>query len=317
MDGIRGVIGFVKAVSTGSFAGAAKLLGVTPVAVSKNVQRLEQQLGVRLLHRSTRKLSLTDEGRVFYERCTGPLQELESAQSAVKDRSRLAAGVVRVTSLSPFGRNYVLPLLPEFSSRYPQIEVDLQMDDALSDMIGQRFDVGIRAGEMRDGSMVARRVAPLPFVVCAAPSYLAMRGEPATPADLARHNCLRFRGPSGAPAVDWRLGAQRTPVSPAVKGNFVAGDMSTLVMAAAHGQGLALVPVPLTLPLMRSGALRPVLLRWVSQGVHVFIHYPNRRNLPARVRAFVEFMIEQLGRNPDLQTDPQVLLAPFTSSPHG
>ena len=112
MEGIRGVIGFVKTVAAGSFAAAAKELGVTPVAVSKNVQRLEQQLGVRLLQRSTRKLSLTDEGRLFYERCTGPLQELEGAQSAVRDTSRTPAGVLRVTSVSPFGRTYVLPLCP-------------------------------------------------------------------------------------------------------------------------------------------------------------------------------------------------------------
>src|SRR5471030_3047126 len=124
VESIRGVIGFVKTVAAGSFAGAAKDLGVTPVAVSKNVQRLEQQLGVRLLQRSTRMLRLTDEGRLFYERCTGPLQELESAHSAVKDKGRAHAGVLRVTSLSPFGRNFVVPLLPAFSRRYPGIRVE-------------------------------------------------------------------------------------------------------------------------------------------------------------------------------------------------
>ncbi len=116
VESIRGVVGFVRTVAAGSFAGAAKALGVTPVAVSKNVQRLERELGVRLLQRSTRKLSLTPEGRIFYERCTGPLHELESAQTAVREKSSSAAGALRVTSLTPFGRTYVLPLLPRSSA---------------------------------------------------------------------------------------------------------------------------------------------------------------------------------------------------------
>src|SRR5204863_10045344 len=126
---------FVKTVEAGSFARAAKALGVSSVAVSKNVQRLERQLGARLLHRSTRKLRLTDEGRLFYERCMGPLKDLESAQSAVRDKGRAPAGRLRVTSVSPFGRAYVLPLLPEFNRKFPGIEVDLNLDDAISDMI--------------------------------------------------------------------------------------------------------------------------------------------------------------------------------------
>jgi DNA-binding transcriptional LysR family regulator len=125
IESIRGVIGFVQTVAAGSFAGAAKELGVSPVAVSKNVQRLERRLGVRLLQRSTRKLGLTEEGRLFYERCTGPLRELEGAQAAVKEKGRSPAGRLRVTSISPFGRTYVLPLLPAFSRRYPEIEVEL------------------------------------------------------------------------------------------------------------------------------------------------------------------------------------------------
>jgi DNA-binding transcriptional LysR family regulator len=311
VDSIRGVVGFVKTVAAGSFAGAARELGVTPVAVSKNVQRLEQQLGVRLLRRSTRKLSLTDEGRLFYERCTGPLHELESAHAAAKERGAAPSGVLRVTSISPFGRNYVVPLLAEFSRRYPAIRVEMNLDDSIADMVSEGFDVGIRAGEMRDGTLVARHIAALPFVVCAAPAYLARAGVPLTPADLARHNCLRLRDRGTGPGFNWRLGSQREPVSPPVDGNFVANDMTTLVMAALHGHGLVNAPLPLVLPLLRAGALVPVLTDWVASGVQLFIHYPNRRNLPARVRSFVEFLLEQLRSNTDLSADPQVLLAPF------
>ena len=313
LESIRGVVGFVRTVAAGSFAGAAKALGVSPVAVSKNVQRLERQLGVRLLQRSTRKLSLTEEGRLFYARCTGPLLELENAQSAVREKGGSSSGTLRVTSLSPFGRTYVLPLLPAFSGLYPRIEVELHLDDGISDMIAEGYDVGIRAGEMRDGSMVAREIAPLHFVVCGAPAYFAAHGVPAVPADLAKHNCLRLRGRAARPdrALNWMLGPKRAPVMPPVRGNFVSNDITTLVTAATHGQGLVFAPLPLVLPLFRAGSLAPVLPEWISQPAHIFIHYPNRKQLPMRVRSFVNFLLERLRRNPDLGSDARALVGPF------
>jgi len=314
VKGISGAVGFVRTVEAGSFAGAAKKLGITPVAVSKNVQRLEQRLGVRLLRRSTRKLSLTEEGRLYYERCVGPLRELESAESAITEKGRSPTGTIRVTSLSPFGRTYVLPLIPAFSRLYPGIELELRLDDAVSDMIAGGYDVGIRAGEARDGSMVMREVAPLNFVVCGAPSYFAERGIPLTVADLSKHNCLRLRGRGPAThSLEWRLGPTGPADSPSIKGNFLAHDITTLVTAAVHGQGLVFAPLPLVLPLFRTGELRPVLPDCVSQPARIFIHYPSRKHLPARVKAFVKFMLEHLRSNPDLTSDPQALLAPFVS----
>ena len=314
VESIRGVVGFVRTVAAGSFAGAAKALGVTPVAVSKNVQRLERQLGVRLLQRSTRKLSLTEEGRLFYARCTGPLQELENAQSAVREKGGSSSGTLRITSISPFGRTYVLPLLPAFSRLYPRIEVELHLDDNISDMIAEGYDVGIRVGEIRDGSTVVREIAPLHFVVCGAPSYLAEHGIPTSPADLAKHNCLRLRARTARPdrAFNWMLGPKRTPVNPPVHGNFISSDVTTLVTAAVHGQGLVFAPLPLVLPLFRDGTLAPVLPQWISQPAHIFIHYPNRRQLPMRVRSFVNFMLEHLRKNPDLGSDAQALVKPFS-----
>ena len=291
MKSIRGVVGFVRAVEAGSFAGAAKKLGITPVAVSKNVQRLERQLGVRLLQRSTRKLSLTEEGRAYYERCTGPLRELESAQSAISERGRSPTGTLKVTCLSPFGRTYVLPLFPSFSRLYPGIELELHLDDAVSDMIAGGYDVGIRAGEARDGTMVMREVAPLHFVVCGAPSYLGRAWR-----------SLDARGPDEAqlpaaarprPAVPIRraggLDRKRRASLHAVGGNFSANDITTLVTAAVHGQGLVFAPLPLVLPLFRAGALRPVLAGLhVSQPARIFIHYVSRKHLPARVQSVRE-----------------------------
>ena len=316
MKSFSGVVGFVRTVEAGSFAGAAKKLRVTPVAVSKNVQRLERQLGVRLLHRSTRKLSLTEEGRAYYERCTGPLRELESAQSAIAEKGRSPTGTLKVTCLSPFGRNYVLPLIPAFSWRYPGIELELHLDDAVSDMIAGGYDIGIRAGRPRDGSMVIREVAPLHFVVCGAPSYLAERGLPVMAADLSKHNCLRFRGRGAAShPLHWRLGPKVSTARPSISGNLFANDVTALVTLAAHGHGLIFAPLPAVLPLFRTGALRPVLPQCISLAAHIFIHYASRKHLPARVKAFVNFMLEHLRGNPDLTSDPQSLLAPFFSVP--
>ena len=314
MKGISGTVGFVRTVEAGSFAGAARKLGITPVAVSKNVLRLEQRLGVRLLQRSTRKLSLTEEGRLYYERCVGPLRELESAESAISEKGKSPSGTVRVTCLSPFGRAYVLPLIPAFSRLYPGIELDLRFDDAVSDMIAGGYDVGIRAGEVRDGSMVMREVAPLNFVICGAPSYFAERGIPLTVADLSKHNCLRLRGRGPVThSAGWRLGPKGLVDSASIKGNLIARDITTLVTAAVHGQGLVYAPLPLVLPLFRSGQLRPVLPECVSQPARIFIHYLSRKHLPVRVKAFVNFMLEHLRSNPDLTSDPQALLAPFVN----
>jgi DNA-binding transcriptional LysR family regulator len=313
---IRGVIGFVRAVEAGSFAGAAKKLGVTPVAVSKNVQRLEREFGVRLLQRSTRKLSLTQEGRAYYERCTGPLRALENAQTAITEKGKTPTGALRVTCLSPFGRTYVLPLVPRFSRLYPGIELELHLDDSISDMISGGYDVGIRAGEAGDGTMVVRDVAPLHFVVCGAPSYLAERGIPLSVTELSKHNCLRLRGLGASQAMPWRLGPQKkSSPSPSISGNFLANDLPALVTAAVHGQGLVFAPLPFVLPLFRTGMLRPVLPECLSQPARILIHYVSRRNLATRVKAFVNFMLLHLRRNPDLASDPRTLLAPFVNLP--
>ena len=309
MDSIRGVQGFVKTVEAGSFAAAAKLLGVTPVAVSKNVDRLERVLGVRLLQRSTRKLGLTPEGRLFYDRCQGPLRALHEAHAAARDVASVAAGVVRVTSVSPFGRSYVMPLLPEFSRRYPRVSVEIDLDDAVSDMIGERYDIGIRVGALRDGTMVVRQIAPLHFLVFASPAYLAARGTPREPADLAHHNCLRMRSRATGMAMNWSLGRDSAAVAPPVQGNLVSNDLSALVTAALHGQGLVLAPLPLVLPLVRAGALVPVMSDWPTVGADVFIHYPSRKNLPARVRVLVNFLLEGLRHNPDLHGKLETLIA--------
>jgi DNA-binding transcriptional LysR family regulator len=192
MKSLKGIGSFVAVASAGSFAAAAKLQGVSAVAVSKNVATLERQLGVRLFQRTTRKLSLTLEGRTFYSQCLGPLRELEAAQAVVQQSGKALSGLVRVTSAAPFASGFILPLLPAFHAVNPKVQIQLHLDDSVSDMVAQGYDVGIRVGRLKDSSLVARPIAPLPFVVCGSPGYLKSRAYPQTLADLSEHNCLRL-----------------------------------------------------------------------------------------------------------------------------
>ena len=308
---IRGVLSFVQTASAGSFAAAARNLAISAVAVSKNVSRLERELGVRLLARSTRKLALTEEGRLFYARCLGPLRELEGARAAVSERTHSASGTLRVTSITPFALSYVLPLIPAFTSRYPKIEIELHLDDSVSDMIAQGYDVGIRVGRAPADGVVVRPIAELRFLVCGSPAYLARHLPPQTPLDLLSHNCLRLRHRANGRMLAWTLTLKGEQVTPPVHGDFIANDLVALITAATHGQGLVYAPLPRILPLLRSGELKLVLSDWLSPGIAIFLHYPSRKGLPARVKAFVEFMLERWRRHPDLQSAPHTLLKPF------
>ena len=316
MSSLLGITHFVRTVKAGSFAGAAREFNISAVAVSKNVASLERALGVRLLNRSTRALSLTEEGRAFHERCAEPLQALEEATASAKSSGQSPSGLIRVTSLSPFGRGYVIPLLPKLARLYPQIEIDLRLNDSVVDMAAEGFDIGIRAGLIKSPNVIAREICNLHFVVCGAPSYFAQRGAPKEVADLARHNCLRLAiGPGSSKADDamlnWRVGPSREWLDPTARGSLIANDFNSLELAAINGVGLFNAPLPLVMPHFRSGLLRPVLPQCRSSGLSIYLYYRSRRNQPKRVQVFVDFLLEHLRAIPDLVDDPNLLCAPF------
>lgn len=192
MSSLLGITHFVRTVQAGSFAGAARTLGVSEVAVSKNVATLERTLGVRLLNRSTRSLSVTEEGRVFHERCAEPLRALLDASASAKRSADASGGLIRITSLTPFGHGYVIPLLSKFARLYPNVEIDMRLNDSVVDMVADGFDIGIRAGRIESPAVIAREICALHFVVCGAPAYFSQQGVPVHAEDLARHNCLRL-----------------------------------------------------------------------------------------------------------------------------
>ncbi len=320
MSSLLGVTHFLRTVRAGSFAGAARELNISAVAVSKNVAALERELGIRLLNRSTRALSLTEEGRVFFERCDKPFQTIEQALTGAKQASDSPTGLLRVSCLSPIGRGMVIPLLQKFCALHPHVQIDLRLDDHVVDMVAEGVDVGIRVGNIDDPAIVARRVSDLPFVICGSPAYFAQHGVPKTINDLSRHNCLRLGNPSAKSAestkastagMNWRLGAKREAVAPPVNGGLIASDFNALEQAALSGIGLFHAPLPLVMPHFRSGLLRPVLPEALSNVLSLYIHYRSRRNQPARMKIFVDYMLEQLREHPDLATKPETLCAPF------
>ena len=311
MHSLRGILNFTRVAELGSFAAAGRELGVSAVAVSQNVSRLEASLGVRLLARSTRALALTPEGEAFLEQCREPLAALDAACQGAHDDARLASGLVRASLVSPVAFLYLVPLLPVFFERYPHIRLELELSEDCMPLIARRFDVGIRVGALQDAAFVARPLGPLRLPLCASPDYLARRGVPASLDALSTASqsllALHISGqPQPTPLIlqTRRDGARTLQMVPTAGQCLLAcNDYRSLLQACIGGLGIAQLPQPLALDALRSGALRCVLPSHAPEGLQLFIHFPSRKQLPARVRAFVDFCIEQLGGHEDLSVD--------------
>ena len=317
MHSLRGILNFTRAAELGSFAAAARELGVSAVAVSQNISRLEAGLGVRLLARSTRALSLTPEGEAFLEQCRTPLAALDAACQAARDDAHQAGGLVRASLVSPVAFLYVVPLLPRFFERHPHIRLELELSEDSSPLIAKRFDVGIRVGAMQDADFVARALGPLRLPLCASPAYLAKHGVPTSPEALqsAAHALLALQIAGQVQPIPFivqarRDGARALQMLPtAGQCRLACNDYRSLLQACVDGLGIAQLPQPLALAALRAGTLRCLLPVHAPEGWQLFIHYPSRKQLPARVRAFVDFCIAELGGHADLSVD----LSPFAA----
>ena len=307
MQTLRGILNFTRAAELGSFAAAARDLDISAVAVSQNISRLEKNLGVRLFARSTRALELTSEGQAFLEQCKGPLAQLAVACKDISSDVLHASGKLRATVVSPLATLYLIPLLPQFFARYPDIELELDLSEDSKSLINKRFDVGIRVGTLNDAAFVARPLGPLRLLMCAAPSYLAAHGIPASIDDLNAHKMLRLQPaeqeqPTPFFVQTYTDGARSLQLLQ-LPGRFTCNDFRSLLQACVDGVGIAQLPLPLALPALRSGLLKTVLPASVPEGWQLFLHYPSRKQLPARVRVFVDFCVEHLGGHPDLSAD--------------
>ncbi len=283
---------FVRIVAEGSFSSAARSLGLTPSAVSKQLSRLEDHLGVRLFNRTTRKLGLTEEGAAFHERAAHILAELAEAEAAVSALHTEPKGTLRLNLPSAFGARHVAPHLPDYFSRYPQVRIEMSLNDRFVDMIEEGFDLTIRVGDLPDSSLIARRLAGNRRVICAAPSYFASHPAPRVPSDLSGHNCLVYT--YRRPRNDWPFrGPDGREETIEVSGNLETDNSESLLLVARGGLGVALLPLWMAGEDLAAGRLLEALQDYQTPDHPIHAIYPPGRHLSAKVRSFVDFLAER------------------------
>lgn len=305
MDMFAGLKAFLTVVDEGGFAPAARKAGVATSSLTRQVDALEERLSTILLNRSTRSVTLTPAGEDYYPRAVRIMADLEEANLSVAEREGAPRGLLRVSLPVAFARLHVSPILPDFLRACPQVELELVMTDQLVNLVEDRIDVAIRLGSLESSSLIARRLAPHRRLLCASPDYLASRGEPACPADLARHNCFSFSYGSGDRTWRFSRGGKEEQVR--VRGTLRANHSETLREVALAGLGLLLMPTWLVGQDVEEGRLRVVLPAWeahlgrtgpaVTEG-GIYAVYLGDRRTSAKLRAFIDFLEARFGSPP-------------------
>ncbi|EON19729.1 LysR family transcriptional regulator [Cupriavidus sp. GA3-3] len=298
MDRIGDIGLFLRVLDLGSISAAARSLDLSVAVASQRLQRLERELGVRLLHRTTRRLHATPEGVVLAEQGRALVDDLEALGTSLRQAGTGVSGTLRVTTSSSFGRLYISPLLPEFLALHPGLTLSVNLTDNVLDLVSAGFDLAIRIGALDDSTLVARRLANNRRLLCAAPDYLRRRGTPRTPQDLARHDCLVLVGSQGRQDV-WRLGdGAGGEIAVRVRGRIEANTGELLSDAALAGFGIALHSTWHVCADLRAGRLVQVLPDYPLADTGIYAVMPQRRLVPPRVRAFVDFLAGRFGDTP-------------------
>ncbi|MEW8052916.1 MAG: LysR family transcriptional regulator [Candidatus Thiodiazotropha endolucinida] len=281
---------FVKVVEAGSFVGASKQLNMPSTTVSRKVQKLEDVLGVRLLQRSTRKLHLTDIGRQYFENCQQNLVGIEEATTIASQSRSMPTGVLRITSPADFAVNYLQPWVEEFLGLYPDVKIELEVTDRYVDLIDERIDIAFRTGELKDSSLVARRIGPKQTIFCASPEYIEKSGKPSSPDELSQHDCIIMG--SSLKNQHWRIMTEGGGISVPVKGRYAVDNMQLVITAALNGMGVAQAPYPLVRESLRKGKLIQVLSEYTTPKQSIYVIYPSHKHLARNVRAFIDHVVE-------------------------
>lgn len=293
---------FVRVVEAGGFSAAARATGLTPSAVSKLIGRLEDRLGARLLHRTTRRISLTHEGVAFYQRSARILRDIDEAEQAISQLHAVPRGRLRVNAAVAFATCQIVPILPEFLQTYPQVHLELSVTDRVVDVVEEGVDVAIRLGARIDSSLISRQLAVDHRIICAAPAYLARAGTPETPGDLVRFNCLSWIGNQGA-LNDWPFIGPNGPYVVTVRGNIEVDNGEALYEMTLAGLGIARMAGFRVGEAIKSGRLVPLLVgQHREQPLAIHAVYPHRRHLLPKVRSFVDFLTWKFTPNPPWPT---------------
>jgi len=294
MDRFASIAAFVRVAESGGFSAAGRRLNLSKATISDRVQALENVLGVRLLNRTTRRVSLTEIGRSYYERCVQILHDLEEADEIADAQQAAPRGQLRVHCQQGLVQ-FVTPIVVDFLIRYPEASVDLRSGHTMIDIVEEAFDLAISPFPPPDATLIRRRLATLSLVLCGAPAYLERHPAPQSPADLAGHNCLRYpylpRFAEGWHFVD----ASGNPVAARISGSLISNSPDTMRAAAVAGIGLVLTAPFMVADLLASGALVPLLAGYRTEDLEISAFYPHRRHLSAKVRAFIDLLVDRFG----------------------
>lgn len=286
---------FCKAAELGSFTAAAKVLGVTPAAVSRSVQRIEERLGVRLFARSTRQIRLTEDGRLYYEKCQQALAQIEEAENALTGHQANPSGLVRISVPTTYGHCRVLPLLPKFRARYPQITVEINISNRNIDFVEEGYDLAIRLGTPQDSRLVARKLEDATLGVFASPDYMKRRGVPKDLDELRQHECIQFVLPSTGRSMPWIFRKNGMDADFSFEGNVrCSEDVLGCVTYAKAGGGIFQTYHFVAQEEVKRGELVEILQPFGGRSRPFSLLYPQNRHLSAKVRAFIDFMVEEL-----------------------
>ena len=296
MDTIDGMRTYVAVVSEGSFVAAARRLQISPQLVSKYIGQLEERLGARLLNRSTRRISITEAGQAYFERCRQVLADIDEMESAVGQLTVAARGTLRVNAPMSFGALHLARAVAKYQRHQPEVNVELTLDDRVVDVVSEGFDLAIRIGQLAESSLVARRLTPVRRVVCGAPQYFAEHGIPRTPGELSRHRCLRYT--YGADTDTWRFEKDGARYDVRIQGPIAANNGNALCAAGIEGAGLMMQPTFIVGDDIRAGRLQCALREFAVAEMSAYAIYAHRQYLSAKVRTFVDFLADYFGSPP-------------------
>jgi DNA-binding transcriptional LysR family regulator len=296
MDQLTGMRVFATIVDKGGFAPAAAALGMSKTMVSKHLAAIEDRLGVRLLNRTTRKIGLTEIGAEYLRRCQEIIQLVEEADGRLLESHDHPRGLLRVNAPVTFSERHLAPSIGEYRRRHPDVQVDLVVNDRVIDLIEEGFDMAVRIGRLKDSTLVARRLAPAHMALVASPAYLAARGCPQRPEDLAGHDCLIYA--YSAERDEWRFAGEGGPRTVRVKGPVSSNNGMILMQAAIDGQGIVALPTFIVGDALRDGRLVEILADYRPQDRAIYAVFPANRHLSPKVRSFVDFLVERFGGRP-------------------
>jgi LysR family transcriptional regulator for bpeEF and oprC len=301
MNKLQAMEVFVQVVDAGGFTRAAENMQLPKATVSTLIQSLETALAVKLLHRTTRHVSVTADGAAYYERCLRILSDVREAEESLS-RTRLSpSGRLRVDAPTGLSSEVIVPALPDFFARYPDILLELGSSDRTVDLVEEGVDCAVRGGQLGDSSLIARRVGIMHFITCATPGYLATYGKPAHPNELVRHRCVNYFSARTGKIFDWDFTRDGERVQVALPGMIAVNDTNSYIAAGLAGLGIVQMPGFLMEPMLKDGRFETLLEDWSSDPLPVHVVYPQNRHLSAKVRVFVEWVAELFSNHPGMR----------------